>query len=156
MNQSNTDVETILEVFSVTTWADGLSLEERKKFAGYLKFQVYPQGETILKEGTREAFMCIIIVGRVNILKDDDYNKKKTLSSLGKGKSFGEMSLLDGEPRSATVVASEITTVLRLTKESLLQLIKDDPALGAKLLLKLGKTLSQRLRLMDGKILAML
>ncbi len=148
------ETDNICEIFSITPWADGLSVAERQYLSGYLKLTTYPQGEVILKEGRREAYMCIIVAGQVDVVKDD-YKKKKSLTTLNKGKSFGEMSLLDGEPRSATIIASEQTTVLVLKKNSLDKLIKDDPVLGSKFLLKLGKTLSRRLRLMDGKVLDM-
>jgi CRP-like cAMP-binding protein len=62
------------------------------------------------------------------------------------------MSLFDGEPRSANVNASEDCDLLVFTARHLEDLLHDKPLLAAKLLLKPGKVISQRLRIASGKL----
>ena len=64
--------------------------------------------------------------------------------------SLGEMTIVDGEPRSATAVAVASSTLAVLTQENFLLIMRDKPALSAKLLLKIAQLLSQRLRLTSG------
>jgi CRP-like cAMP-binding protein len=100
--------------------------------------------------------MCIIVEGRVNVVKEDGEGHKKVLAAIAKGKAFGEMTLFDGEPRSASIVAEETTTLLVLTREKLQQLVEDHPRLGSRLLFKVGKIVSQRLRMTTGQLVDLL
>lgn len=68
------------------------------------------------------------------------------MSLVRKGRSFGEMSLMDSESRSADAVATQNGSVLVMRELDFKRLMLDRPALAAQLLLKLGKLLSQRLR----------
>jgi CRP-like cAMP-binding protein len=88
----------------------------------------------------------------VKVLKQNEKHQGKTLSVLTKGKTFGEMVLFDGEPRSATIVSADDTVLLILTRENLDRLIRESPGLAAKILLRLGKLLSQRLRVTSGML----
>jgi CRP-like cAMP-binding protein len=65
---------------------------------------------------------------------------------IGPGKTFGEMSLIDGEPRSASAIALDDSKVLVLTEENFHRLVYQYPHLGAMVLLKLAQLMSQRLR----------
>ena len=65
---------------------------------------------------------------------------------MSPGKTFGEMSLVDGEPRSASVLADEKTTLIVLTADDFARLASEIPRLAIKVLLKISKLLSQRLR----------
>ena len=141
------------EMLERTRWSTEFSWPEVEKIAGHLSLSRAIQGMPVLKEGDLDAFMCLIVEGEVKVVKEDEKWQKKVLATLGKGKIFGEMSLFDGEPRSATVVPSEHTTLLVLTKENLNNLIEEFPLLAVKLIMKLGKSISQRLRLTSGKLI---
>jgi CRP-like cAMP-binding protein len=135
-----------------TQWAAELSWKEIESLAKYLNVSRRAKGATIFDEGAKEAYMCIIVRGSVNVIKNDATQHGKVLSRIGKGKTFGEMVLFDGEPRSATIVSADNTILLILTSQNLDRLMKEIPALAAKLLLKLGKLLSQRLRMTSGML----
>jgi CRP-like cAMP-binding protein len=68
------------------------------------------------------------------------------MTSAGAGMTVGEMSMIDGEPRFASCIATELTTIAVLTRDAMVRLILEDPALGTKVLIKLVTLLSQRLR----------
>ena len=72
--------------------------------------------------------MFVIIRGSVRVqIPESSY--QKTLGKLGEDDFFGEMSLLTGEPRSASVVAEEETDVLRIEKDAMKPIFENNPAL---------------------------
>jgi CRP-like cAMP-binding protein len=135
-----------------TQWADDFSWKEIENFARYLNIKKIEKRTPVFYEGAREAYMCIVASGSVSVIKQDGNDQGKSLSVITKGKTFGEMVLFDGEPRSATIVSAEKTVLLVLSKENLDRLMKEVPGLAAKFLFKLGKLLSQRLRMTSGKL----
>jgi len=85
------------------------------------KIRTFTPDEVIIKEGVHENIMYVLISGSVNISKDN----KKILNLKRTGDIFGEMSLLDEEPRSATVTAESETSCLVLDAEYLESLTSD-------------------------------
>lgn len=140
------------EMLEKTQWADEFIWREIEVFAKYLEVSEVTKGMPVFSEGDSDAFMCIIVEGRVKVVKEDRKSSRKEIAVIREGKTFGEMSLFDSEPRSATVIADEHTTMLVLTRDNLDRLIDDYSFIGAKLLFKLGKFISQRLRMTTGKL----
>lgn len=114
--------------------------------------QVYraAPGAVLFREGDRGDFMCVVLEGKLEIHKEDNRQVDKTVTTILPGRSLGEMTIVDGEPRSATVVVVAPSILAVLTQENFLQIMRDKPALSAKLLLKIAQLLSQRLRLTSG------
>jgi CRP-like cAMP-binding protein len=83
----------------------GLEKEELKAIANSSKEMVFRAGETIVKEGDAGLGFYLITEGKALVKHNG-----KTLAKLGRGSFFGEMSLLDDQPRSADVLAEEPTT----------------------------------------------
>ena len=65
---------------------------------------------------------------------------------IGPGHLIGEMGLLDGSPRSATCIANTDVAVAVLSRTALMRLLKDEPRVGARLLLAISTRMAQRLR----------
>ena len=105
------------------------------------------QGSEVFAEGAKEAYMSIVIKGIVKVIKEDSLNRKSAIAEVGPGKTLGEMSLIDGWPRSASAVAIEDSTMLVLTRDNFEHLLSDQPQLGSQILMKLAGLLSQRLRM---------
>ena len=93
-------------------------------------------------------------VGRrlVHISTEDSGPVAKVLATLGPGKTFGEMSLVDGQPRSATAIVREDATLLVMTDRKFRAMCNDFPRLGVKLLLMIASMVSQRLRQTSGQV----
>lgn len=132
-----------------STWGNGLSQEDLEKFAHYLYVAKAGKDEPIFNEGAIEPYMCFISDGLVKIAKGDSKKNIKTICEIAVGRTFGEMSIIDGLPRSAAAVAAEDTTVLVLTKEKFELILTDNPKLGVSLYSKLGQMMSHRLRVSD-------
>lgn len=110
------------------------------------------KGDAVFVEGEKAGYLCIVIEGQLSIVKDTGTGKSRTITEVPAGKLIGEMSLIDGEPHSATAVASESTLLAALTEQSLELLSEDNPALGAKLYKTIAVMLSQRLRRTDAEL----
>ncbi|MEA3265935.1 MAG: mechanosensitive ion channel family protein [Candidatus Fermentibacteria bacterium] len=89
----------------------------------------YTRGETMVRQNDSGDSLYIIRSGSVEITLKTGKSEPVVLASLGPGKCFGEMSLLTGEPRSATVTALEETQVVVVDKDGLKALFESNPAL---------------------------
>src|SRR3989442_8115900 len=95
----------IRKLLEGTKWADSLSAKEVETLARYLHVCAAEAGSVIVKEGRREAYLCLIIEGHVSIVKEGAGHEAKQIGSAGVGRIIGEISLIDGEARSASGVA---------------------------------------------------
>lgn len=83
--------------------------------------------------------MYIILLGRVRVALLSGEGEEFILNELGAGDFFGEISLIDAEPRSASVIAEERTTLAVLRRERLLEAIRDEPQIALELLASLAR-----------------
>ena len=116
--------------------------------------RVFSKGETIFEEGSAGNSMMIILSGEVRISHRPETTREETLSILKKGDFFGEMALLDDLPRSATVIAHTDAFLLEISRRKFMGFIEKDGASGVKILLRLARNLSSRLREANTKIKA--
>src|SRR3990167_10903638 len=91
--------------------------------------RLYKDGETVMEEGTESRTMYIIQCGKVKVVKSDE-GRETVLALLAAGDIFGEMSLFDASPRSATVKVVGEARILAIGHEGLLKKIKMDPSLA--------------------------
>jgi CRP-like cAMP-binding protein len=131
-------------------WASEFAWRELETLANYTESYAAPKGTTLVREGSRESFMGIVLQGLVDVVKADGDGVGRSLAQIRPGKTFGEMALVDGEPRSATLVTAVDTVVLVITKEALDRLAEDAPRLALKFTQKLARQISQRLRQTSG------
>lgn len=103
----------------------------------------FQPGQIIVTQGTPGQAFYLIISGRVEILRDG-----KSLGAFGPGDFFGEMSLLDQAPRSATIRAIDPTDCMMLSSWDFKGLLEKHPSIAIKLL----EVLSRRLRVADERI----
>jgi len=113
-------------------------------------------GVEIIREGDGGDFMLMIVEGKVEVHKRDRWNTPQLLALVEAGRTLGEMSMIDGEPRFATCIAVEPALVAVLDRENLARIIVEQPLLGAKILMELVLMLSQRLRATTDRLLGLL
>jgi len=114
----------------------------------------FPAGAVILHEGETGDSLFIMGQGEVEITKaltlvlDEDTPKEKVMIRLNAldGVCFGEMALLENEARSATVTAISDCSLLELHQQEFLVLIRENPHMGLKILLRLAQLISSHLR----------
>ncbi len=108
-----------------------------------LKFKPFDENEVICQIGDPGDKMYIIISGRVKVLvKSEEDGNETIIAYLGSGDYFGEMSLLTGEPRSASVITVEPSEMFILNKADFDVIVERYPSIT----LSMGKIISQRLR----------
>ena len=113
-------------------------------------------GQEIIHEGEQGDFMLLMIEGGVEVFKQDRWNTPKLIATVDAGKTLGEMSMIDGEPRFATCVAATTCVFAVLSRENLARIILEQPILGAKILMELVLMLSQRLRQTSIKLVTLM
>ncbi|QDQ28875.1 cyclic nucleotide-binding domain-containing protein [Chitinimonas arctica] len=123
---------------------------EVRHLAGLLKAYEVPAGTTIFSEGDAAAYMGMVLDGRLTVSKRNDEASGKPLYSMTAGKVFGEMAILDGEPRSASVTAAATSHIAVLSRDAFDTLCRERPMIALKILRRLGRLLSQRLRRTSG------
>ena len=122
------------------------SLAETRLMSHFMQVYRATAGQEIIREGEAGDFMMVVVEGRIEVFKQDRWNAPRLIAVVDEGKTLGEMSMIDGEPRFATCVAVEPTLVAVLTADHLARIILEQPILGAKILMQLALMLSQRLR----------
>lgn len=103
-------------------------------------------GQTLIAEGETGDWMLLLLSGTVDVTRRSPGGEVSRLAVIRQGAAIGEMSMLDGELRAATCVALEAVEAGVITRGAIGQLIREQPAVGAKLLVKLTQLLAQRLR----------
>ncbi|HET7024168.1 MAG TPA: Crp/Fnr family transcriptional regulator [Gemmatimonadales bacterium] len=117
-------------------------------FGELLRERAYPKGSVILFEDDPGDALYIVGAGQVKVVLIGEDGREVILSVLGQGSFFGELALLDDEPRSAHVIAMEDSSVLALRREDFQTRLRSSPEVAIALL----RELSSRLRRADEKI----
>ena len=107
-------------------------------------------GDVIFQEGAPAHCLYVILDGEVEVVKKSRAGVEHRVAVLGPTDCFGEMSLIDVQPRSATVRAVAPTRVLRVSSEDLDRLYRNDLKSYALVVLNVARDLSRRLRVADG------
>lgn len=110
----------------------------------YDKFiRTYSKGEVVFKQDSSGNEMFIVSSGKVKLLSESKTGRRTVLATLKAGEHFGEMSLVDGSPRSATAIAAqENTKLIVLDKPKFLYLVSQQPEFAFAMM----ETLCQRIR----------
>ena len=135
---------------------ENFSPAEVRLLAHFMDVYQAPLGTEIIREGDGGDFMLMLVEGKVEVHKRDRWNTPQLIAAVEAGKTLGEMSMIDGEPRFATCLAADTTVVAVLTRENLARIIVEQPMLGAKILMELVLMLSQRLRTTGTRLLEVL
>ncbi len=125
---------------------DSLKGAELEVVANHMDILKFDKNETLFKEGDKGDYVCFILDGTVNILKESSPGSAVVIASLPKGRSIGEMSIVDNFPRSATAKAQTKTSILKFTQWGFNQMLKNHPGIGTKILIGILRLLSQNLR----------
>ena len=119
-----------------------LSEEELGRLGSRLRRRRYAKGEVVFLRGDPGTSLCIVEAGAIKILLTSPEGKEIVLGLFGAGDFFGELALLDGEPRSADAIAAEASQLLLLEREDFLRYLEATPRAAIRLL----SVLAQRLR----------
>lgn len=136
-----------------TQWANEFSFAQVKKLAAFVDVYQVPEESVLFFEGDKNAFLVLIVTGQVHVVKFDSQRNPKRIATLGPGKTIGEMSIIDGEPRSASAVTAVESTVMVITAEKFNRLLDEWPRVAVILVMKIAKLMSQYLRQTSGRLI---
>lgn len=142
MPASLSEIERIIFLKQVTFFQN-MTNEQLKVLASICEEEFIPKDSTVFKEGEPGGVVYVVIHGRVAIEREGERkNSVVRLTTMDALTSFGEMSLFDNSPRSASAVTIEDTMLLKLRVDPLVALIRQYPDMSLELI----KVLSQRIR----------
>jgi CRP-like cAMP-binding protein len=141
-------MQTTSDFLATVALFQGLDNAELTRLAELTRERTYPKGSVILFEDDPGDSLFIVKGGRVKVVLVGEDGREVILSILGPGDHFGELSLIDGQPRSAHVIAVDDSQLLILRREDVRRRVEESPALAWALLL----ALSRRLRRADEQI----
>ena len=122
---------------------EGLPDEELTAIEAIAVTRNYPKNSVIIHEGEMANAMYMVSTGTVRVYVSDDQGKEFVLNSMGPGEYFGELSLLDDEKRSASVMTTEKSTFSIIYKDEFTKAIANNPNLAMAMLKNLAASVRQ-------------
>jgi len=138
--------DAIIEQISKAQFFSDLGPDEIKTLAGYSRAYSARTGDTIFTEGSEETNLCFLIEGQVSISKQVSPFESVKISDIEAGGVIGEIGIIDGESVSATVKAAKDSIIVIISGTDFDQLVEQNGVLGAKLLRKIARIITTRLR----------
>jgi CRP/FNR family transcriptional regulator, cyclic AMP receptor protein len=108
----------------------------------YLRLEKFPERTAIIRQNEPGTHLFVLIKGEVSVVKADANQRENVLARLRKGDVFGEMSLITGDPCSATIRTATPISALTIAKADFQRLLERQPSLN----IYFNKLLAQRLR----------
>ena len=137
-----------VDVLATVPLLSQIEREELERLAELTREKQYPKGSVILFEDDPGDSLYIVRQGRVKVVLIGEDGREVILGVLGVGEHFGELSLIDEQPRSAHVIAMEDSMLLVLRRDDFRRRVDAQPRIAWALLVEL----SRRLRRADDKI----
>ena len=131
------------EVLGRIPLLSSLSAEELAQIAKHMRVEWFNKGEYVVHEGGDGNALMFLLTGRLQVFSYTHNGKEIGLHFLVPGNFFGELSLIDGQPRSASVKATDPSSVAFLERETALRLIYGRPALAEHMLKHLARTIRE-------------
>jgi CRP-like cAMP-binding protein len=138
-------LDTVVGFLVSTPLFDGLDAAERAEVVRIMEVKRLQGGEEIFHEGTAGDAWYVIFEGQVKVVKDAATGPTQ-IAILGPGSCFGEMAILDGQPRSASVEAAGPLTIFKFRRVRFDELLHQGSLGAYKLVAGMARSLSQRHR----------
>lgn len=130
----------------------GLNAEELDLFRPKFAQEQFPAGTRILEEGFGGLKLYILLEGKVRVLRRLG-ERELIITLLESPQTFGEISVFDGEPASASVEAETDTTALAISRDELFEVFKNSPAAAGKVWRNLAVEMCRRVRSTTNQVL---
>lgn len=139
------EVERVAFLLRGVDFLEALTQEQLERLAGGVQIAPFPRGLAVVKQGDAGDSLFVIASGRVEVfVQPPGGGPERVLAVIEAGNYFGEMSLLTGAPRSATIRTLEDTELLVLTRDALRPVLLSDPAAAERLSQTLAKRQAER------------
>jgi CRP/FNR family transcriptional regulator, cyclic AMP receptor protein len=137
------------EVLAKVPLFSGLPDEERERLGALLRSRRYARGEVIFLEGDRGTALCLIAEGRIRIQLTGADGREVVINVYGPGEIFGEMALLDGEPRSADAIAQDASRVFWLQRDDFAAYLDRHPRAAMTMMASLSRRIRHTTRVVQ-------
>ena len=138
-------IKQLTTVLGAVPLFEGLSTKQLKKVVDLAEVARFMAGATLVKQGVVGDSFYVVLTGQAKVIAN-----KRTLNRLLPGDHFGEISLLDGGPRSASVVAETEMTLVIITQKDFLAMLSKDPEITVCLLEGMARTVRRLDRSLAG------
>jgi CRP-like cAMP-binding protein len=118
----------------------GLSRRHLRHLADAAQERTYLPGRTVVEKGAPGNSFYVVVDGTAKVMLGDS---NRVLARIGRGDFFGELSLLDGGPRTASVMAETPLTVIKIWRSDFRALIKEEPDVSLKMMQELARRLRE-------------
>lgn len=129
LEKRQAEIDRRLAALSRVPLFSGISEDERRRLAEHLRHAPFTAGEVMTRQGAEAHWLYMIVDGTASVRVTVD-GREREVATLRGGEFFGEMSLLTGAPRSATVVATTNVDCYRLDKEGFQELLASRPEIA--------------------------
>jgi CRP/FNR family transcriptional regulator, cyclic AMP receptor protein len=150
------DREKVAELLLTTHALVSLSMADARQLVSYMLLARFEQGSSIFSDNNQDIgreYMLLVLEGEVLIETSSNGDGSAVVNMLGAGRLIGEMSLIDGEPRSATCTAQTEVEVAMLSRSDLARLMDEYPSIAARFCLAIAKKIADNVRLGNKKLL---
>jgi CRP-like cAMP-binding protein len=125
---------------------DEIKGEDLKIISRHMNLVELNPREILFREGEKGDYVCFVAEGSLEVLKKTEAGGYVPLAGLRRGRSIGEMAVIDDFPRSATVRAHSKATLVTLSRERFNLILEQHPGIGVSILKGIARLLSQNLR----------
>jgi CRP/FNR family transcriptional regulator, cyclic AMP receptor protein len=148
-SKSRANLKNEIDFISTVPVFDLLSDREKRRVYGLLHVRKFSRDEIVFRQGDPGVGLYIVREGNCEVFLENSDLTCKKIAVMDVGDFFGEISLLNECPRSATVISTTETKLLGLFRHDLLELMDSSPRLGLHLVYRLSQIVAERLRLLD-------
>jgi len=141
------------EQLAQSEWFASLNADARRVLGQRMRRRRYKGGTVLFNKGDMGITLYLIIKGQVRLLDPVESGEELILGVVSEGKSVGELSLFDGEPRSATAVAVDDVEVLALAREDFIAVVRSQPDLALILMATMARTIRRMNEEVEGATL---
>ena len=144
--------EAICSMLQTARSFEGFGQPELMYLAKHMRAYRVSAGGTIYREGEKGGYLSVLIEGSISVYKEDSDDQVKFLNLIPPGSIFGEISVIDSRPTSASLVAESDVVIVDMNRESFLQCVNENPAFGVRLACMVARILCARLRSASGRL----
>lgn len=141
------------EQLARSEWFASLNAEARHVLGQRMRRRRYKAGTVLFNKGDMGITLYLIIKGQVRLLDPVESGEELIIGMSGEGESIGELSLFDGQPRSATAIALNDVEVLALAREDFIAVIRAQPDLALVLMANMARTIRRMNEEVEGATL---
>lgn len=136
----------VIQALKETSMFSNLTAKELSLIEEFVHLRTYEPGEKVFSEGDPGVGMYIVVSGKIGITKKTEKGSRIELATIEENGFFGEISIIEGGPRTASSRAVERTDLLGFFKSDLEALMVKRPAIATKILYDIARIVCERLR----------